>query len=66
MADKAMKIPGSDHPISIDANSSRVVVTVCGKVVADTRHFVFVHFDYVSYWRCLCFSDVVGPLCAFS
>jgi uncharacterized protein (DUF427 family) len=37
MADKPMKIPGPDHPISIDANPSRVVVTVGGKVIADTR-----------------------------
>ena len=37
VADKPMKIPGPDHPISIDANPSRVVVTVGGKVIADTR-----------------------------
>ena len=37
MADKPMKIPGPDHPISIDANPSRVVVTVGGKVIADSR-----------------------------
>ena len=36
MADKPMKIPGTDHPISIVANRSRVVVTVGGKVIADT------------------------------
>ena len=36
MADKPMKIPGPDHPITIDANPSRVVVTVGGKVIADT------------------------------
>jgi len=38
MTDKPMKIPGPDHPISIDANPSRVVVTVAGKVIADTRN----------------------------
>jgi uncharacterized protein (DUF427 family) len=38
MSDKPMKIPGPDHPISIDANPSRVVVTVGGKVIADTRN----------------------------
>ena len=38
MVDKAVKIPGPDHPISIDANPARVVVTVGGKVVADTRN----------------------------
>jgi uncharacterized protein (DUF427 family) len=37
MTDKPMKIPGPDHPISIEANSSRVVITVRGKVIADTR-----------------------------
>jgi uncharacterized protein (DUF427 family) len=37
MTDKPMKIPGLDHPISIEANPSRVVVTVGGKVIADTR-----------------------------
>ena len=37
MADKPMKIPGPDHPISIDANPSRVMVTIGGKVIADTR-----------------------------
>jgi uncharacterized protein (DUF427 family) len=37
MADKPIKIPGPDHPISIHANPSRAVVTVGGKVIADTR-----------------------------
>lgn len=38
MADRPMKIPGSDHPISIAANPARVVVTVGGKTIADTLH----------------------------
>jgi uncharacterized protein (DUF427 family) len=37
MPDKPMKIPGPDHPISIEANSSRLVVTVGGRVIADSR-----------------------------
>jgi uncharacterized protein (DUF427 family) len=37
MVDKPMEIPGPDHPISIDANPSRVMVTVGGQVIADTR-----------------------------
>jgi uncharacterized protein (DUF427 family) len=37
MADKPMKIAGPDHPISIEPNPSRVVVTAGGKVIADTR-----------------------------
>jgi uncharacterized protein (DUF427 family) len=37
MTDNLKKIPGPDHPISIEPNPSRVVITVGGKVVADTR-----------------------------
>jgi uncharacterized protein (DUF427 family) len=37
MAGKAMRVPGPDHPITIEANPSRVVVKVGGKVIADTR-----------------------------
>jgi uncharacterized protein (DUF427 family) len=37
MADKQIKIPGPDHPISIETNPSRVVVTVGGQVIADSR-----------------------------
>ena len=37
MADRQIKIPGPDHPISIETNPSRVVVKVSGKIIADTR-----------------------------
>ena len=37
MADKPVLEPGPDHPITITANPNRVVVTVAGAVVADTR-----------------------------
>jgi uncharacterized protein (DUF427 family) len=30
-------VPGPDHPITVERNPSRVVVTVGGRVVADTR-----------------------------
>src|ERR1700681_5117406 len=36
MADKPIKIPGPDHPISIEPNPSCVGVPVGGKVIADT------------------------------
>jgi hypothetical protein len=36
MTDKPVKIPAPNHPISIEANSSRVVVKVGGKIIADT------------------------------
>ena len=38
MKEKQVKLPGPDHPISIQRNSARVVVSVAGRVVADTRH----------------------------
>lgn len=37
MTEKIVRIPGPDHPITITANEGRVVVTVGGRVVADTR-----------------------------
>jgi uncharacterized protein (DUF427 family) len=37
MSEKIMKIPGPDHPITITPNPKRVVVTVGGRVVADTH-----------------------------
>lgn len=37
MTDRPMKTPGPDHPISIEANPLRVMVTVGGRVIADTR-----------------------------
>jgi len=36
MPDKQIKIPGPDHPITVERNSARVTVTVAGKVIADT------------------------------
>jgi uncharacterized protein (DUF427 family) len=38
MTAKAMKHPGADHPIAIEAHPARVTVTVAGRVVADTGH----------------------------
>jgi uncharacterized protein (DUF427 family) len=37
-APKTIKVPGPDHPITIERNPNRVVVTVAGRVVADTRN----------------------------
>ena len=33
-----MKLPGPDHPISIEPNPARVTVTIAGRTVADTRN----------------------------
>ena len=35
---KTIKVPGPDHPITIERNPNRVVVTVAGRVVVDTRN----------------------------
>jgi uncharacterized protein (DUF427 family) len=37
MAAKPVKIPSPDHPITIERNPKRIVVTVGGRVIADTR-----------------------------
>ena len=37
MTPRNIKVPGPDHQITIKGNPKRVVVTVAGKVVADTR-----------------------------
>jgi uncharacterized protein (DUF427 family) len=33
---KTIKIPGPDHPITIEPNPARVTVTLAGRVIADT------------------------------
>jgi uncharacterized protein (DUF427 family) len=38
MKEKQVKRPGPDHPISIQRNPARVVVSVAGRVSADTRN----------------------------
>jgi uncharacterized protein (DUF427 family) len=38
MKDKSVRLPGPDHPISIERNPARVVVSVAGRVVADSRN----------------------------
>jgi len=37
MSTKPVKVPGPDHPITIEPSGSRVVVKVAGKVIADSR-----------------------------
>ena len=37
MSERQTKLPGPDHSITIERNPERVVVTVAGHVVADTR-----------------------------
>ncbi|HEX9448373.1 MAG TPA: DUF427 domain-containing protein [Dongiaceae bacterium] len=38
MTAKPMKQPGPDHPISIEPSASRIVVSVAGHVIADSRN----------------------------
>jgi uncharacterized protein (DUF427 family) len=40
---KPVKVPGPDHPITIAPHAARVVVTVGGRVVADTRDALALH-----------------------
>jgi uncharacterized protein (DUF427 family) len=36
MTGKTIKVPGPDHPITVEPAHARVVVTVAGQVIADT------------------------------
>src|SRR5207249_5170727 len=38
MKTKQIKLPGPDHPISIEHNPARVVVSVAGRVIADSSN----------------------------
>ena len=38
METKSIKLPGPNHPITIEANSARVTVSVAGRIIADTRN----------------------------
>jgi uncharacterized protein (DUF427 family) len=35
---KVVKIPGPDHPITIERNPRRILVRVAGRIIADTRN----------------------------
>ncbi len=37
MATRTVKIPGADHPITVERNPARVVVSAGGRVIADTK-----------------------------
>jgi len=38
MKEKQIKLPGPDHSISIERNPDRIVVSVAGRVISDTRN----------------------------
>lgn len=38
MPDKQVKQPGPEHPITIERNPARIVVSVAGRILADTQN----------------------------
>lgn len=38
MVERSSKIPGPDHPITIENNPHRIVITYAGEVIAETRN----------------------------
>ena len=38
MKEKQIRIPGPDHPISVQHNPAHVLVSIAGRVIADTRN----------------------------
>jgi uncharacterized protein (DUF427 family) len=52
MTAKLIKIPGPDHPITIERTLKRVVVSAAGRVIADTRNALTLreaHYPPVQY-----------------
>lgn len=43
MAAKPKKLPGADHPITVAPHPKRVVVSVAGRTVADSRNALVLH-----------------------
>jgi uncharacterized protein (DUF427 family) len=43
MADKQIKQPGPDHPITIETNPARIVVSIAGRILADTQNALTLH-----------------------
>ena len=37
MQTKTVRVPGPDHPITIEPNPARITVSIGGRVIADTR-----------------------------
>jgi uncharacterized protein (DUF427 family) len=49
---RPIKMPGPDHPITIEHNPNRVVVSIAGRVIADTRDALTLaegHYEPVQY-----------------
>jgi uncharacterized protein (DUF427 family) len=40
MTDKRARIPGPDHPITLERNPARIVVMFAGRIIADTREAI--------------------------
>jgi uncharacterized protein (DUF427 family) len=43
MTSKPVKTPGADHPITIERNPARLVVSLAGRKIADTRDALTLH-----------------------
>ena len=49
---KPVKVPGPNHPITIERNSNRVIVSVSDRIIADTREALTLreaHYPAVQY-----------------
>ena len=62
MVDRHVKHPGPAHPITIEPNPARVVVSVAGRVIADTRNALTLREAGYPPVQYIPFSDVDAPL----
>jgi uncharacterized protein (DUF427 family) len=52
MTDKPIRVPGPDHPISLQRNVNRVIVTLGGRTIADSMNALVLreaHYPPVQY-----------------
>jgi uncharacterized protein (DUF427 family) len=60
MKQKQIKVPGPEHPISIERNPARIVVSVARRVIADTRN-ARLRPSQVILWKILIISSQQMP-----
>jgi uncharacterized protein (DUF427 family) len=50
MEAKSIKLPGPNHPITIEPNSAHVIVSVAGHIVADTQQALAAIAGHVAFY----------------
>jgi hypothetical protein len=65
MSAKPMKLPSPDHPITIEPNPRRIVISIAGRVIADSRAALTLReasYPAVQYIRRCCNGRITAPI----